>query len=169
MVSSHCPWLNHIGSFRSCTAASSCTSQEHILYSHILLYHSSSSSTQHTHPLERTPVPHHKGCVLVVFLVFLQHFCLLLCLTVAARHAFLQQTTCHFPQHPYSQDKPPECLVKALGLFFFSSLPVLFFLVIRIIFALCFCRATDKEGWFDSGSECFCMWVSHKWSLLEPE
>ncbi|KAI1242579.1 hypothetical protein IHE44_0000111 [Lamprotornis superbus] len=30
-------------------------------------------------------------------------------------------------------------------------------------------RATDKEGWFDSDSGFFCMWVSHKWSLLEPE
>lgn len=132
--------------------------------------HSNCTSPQHTHPLERTPVPHLKGCVLVVSLVFLQHFCLVLCLTPAARCAFLQQTTCHLPQHPYSQDVPPEFLFKALGLgFFFPSLPLQFFPVIRIIFALCFCRATDKEGEFDSSSGCFCLCMSHKWSLLEPE
>lgn len=44
------------------------------------------------HPLEKTPVAHCKGSVLVVSLVFLQHFCLLLfsfnifvCFTLSAR------------------------------------------------------------------------------------
>lgn len=58
---------------------------------------------------------------------------------------------------------------QSFGFGFLSSLPLQFSLVVRSILALCFCRATDKEGWFDSSSGCFCMWVSHKCSLLEPE
>lgn len=67
------------------------------------------------HRLERTPVPHHQGRVLAISLVFLQHFCLLLGRTLAARRAFLQQTTRNFPQRPHSQDLPPDCLVTACG------------------------------------------------------
>lgn len=92
--------------------------------------HSNSTSTQHTHPLEKTPEPHLKRCVLVVSLDSLQHFCLLLSLTLAARHSFLQQTT-SLPSAPYSQHVPLEFLFKALGLrcfwFFFSlSTPPVF-------------------------------------------
>lgn len=106
--------------------------------------HSNSTSTQHTHPLEKTPEPHLKLCVLVVSLDSLQHFCLLLSLTLAARHSFLQQTT-SLPSAPYSQHVPLEFLFKALGLrcfwVFFPSLPLQFFLVVKIIFcSVFFCR-----------------------------
>lgn len=80
-----------------------------------LLFHS-------VHCLERTPVPHHQGWVLVVSLVFLQHFCLLLGRTLAARRAFLQQTTRNFPQCPHSQDLPPDCPVTAWGSWHISCL-----------------------------------------------
>lgn len=130
-----------------------------------LLFHS-------VHCLERTPVPHHQGWVLVISLVFLQHFCLLLGRTLAARRAFLQQTTRNFPQCPHSQDLPPDCPVTAWGSWHISCLmhrlcpnssegriityslalvnSFFFFHIfgIRIIFALCFCRATRKGGFF---------------------
>lgn len=127
------------------------------------------------HPLEKTPVAHCKGSVLVVSLVFLQHFCLLLfsfnifvCFTLSAR-CIPPANNRSLPSAPLFTRCTSWIPVQSFGFGFFSPLPLQFFLVVRIIFTLCFRRATDKEGWFDSGSGCFCMWLSHKWSLLGAE
>lgn len=154
--------LNHFGSLLPCAPASLCAIPTPLPHSTPPLGKDSCS------PLQGQCF----GCLLgfsSTFLsasVLLQYFCL--SHTICQTHSTSKQQVTSLSTLIHKMYLLNSCS-KLWVWGFFPSLPLQFFLVVRIIFTLCFRRATDKEGWFDSGSGCFCMWLSHKWSLLGAE